>query len=54
MDDTDWVLVDFGDAPKPTPQPAPKPAPKTPKGVCPKCGKHIGKGIAGHKRACKG
>lgn len=26
----------------------------TPKGVCPKCGKHVGKGIARHTEACNG
>lgn len=29
-------------------------AAKTPKGVCHKCGKHIGKGIAFHTKACNG
>lgn len=61
MDDTDWALMDF-DEPK-------RVSAKTvewvdagdvttwkpvAKGTCPKCGKHIGKGIAGHKKACKG
>lgn len=27
---------------------------RTVKGVCPKCGKYIGKGIGPHKRYCKG
>jgi len=25
----------------------------TPKGHCPKCGKHIGRGVAFHMKACK-
>lgn len=44
--DTDWSLVDFDDK-KPEP---PKPA----KGVCSKCGAHIGKGLFAHMRACDG
>lgn len=28
--------------------------PSVPKGHCPKCGKHIGKGLHFHRRACKG
>jgi hypothetical protein len=47
MDDTDWQLLSFDE-----PQ---KQAPKTEdKGVCPKCGRHIGKGIHFHMKACDG
>lgn len=46
-DDTDWVLVDF--------TPPKKPEPKTiEKGACPKCGKHIGRGLHFHVKACEG
>lgn len=43
-DDTDWSLIDF------TP---PKPEPVA-KGACPKCGKHIGKGLHMHEKSCNG
>lgn len=46
MDDFDWQLVSFE---------AQKPALKTDeKGTCPKCGRHIGKGIHFHVKACDG
>lgn len=54
--DTDWVLMDFeppkraGAAVSP---PAPvrvQPAP----GVCPKCWRHIGRGLHIHAKNCKG
>lgn len=47
--DTDWSLVDF-DPPK---QPAQAGAQPT-KGTCPKCGKHVGKGVHFHAMACDG
>ena len=44
MDNTDYFGLDFEDPPK-----AVKPA----KGVCGKCGKHIGRGLYAHQKACK-
>lgn len=44
--DTDWSLIDF------TPPKVEKPAPA--KGDCPKCGKHIGKGLHMHEKSCDG
>lgn len=44
--DTDWTLVSF-EKPAPKPQTAP-----VLKGTCPKCGKHIGRGIAFHVKRC--
>lgn len=42
QDDTDWTLIDFTD-------------PRSiPKGECPKCGRHIGRGIAKHVKGCNG
>lgn len=44
----------------PEPEPAPAPALKLvtleqrEKGVCPRCGKHIGRGVGGHLRGCTG
>lgn len=49
--DIDWVLVDFDDGPKSKPLPAPAIAKK---GTCPKCGKHIGRGVHFHEKTCKG
>lgn len=43
--DTDWSLVDFEDK---------KPKPEAPKGTCPKCGKHIGRGLHFHVKSCEG
>ena len=49
--ETDWSMVDF----EPKKADAAKVAPViAPKGCCPKCGKHIGKGIYFHVKACKG
>jgi hypothetical protein len=49
-DDVDWALLDF-DEPKKAG--AVKAAPAL-KGVCPKCGKHIGRGLHFHVKACVG
>lgn len=46
--DVDWSLIDF-EAPK-----KPVPVVMTGKGVCSKCGRHIGKGLFAHMRACDG
>lgn len=46
--DTDWTLVSF-DPPK-----VKEPAPVGDKGTCPKCGKHVGKGVHFHVRSCDG
>jgi hypothetical protein len=35
-----------------TPEAAPAPAIDPPKGTCPKCGKHIGRGLHFHVKAC--
>lgn len=49
-DDTDWTLQDFE-----TPaEKAAKLAKPVEPGVCAKCGKHVGKGIAIHTRSCLG
>ena len=49
-DDTDYTLLDFE-----TPaQKAEKLVVEQGIGVCQKCGKHIGKGIAIHSRSCVG
>lgn len=48
--DTDWSLIDFGDQ-KPK---AAEAEPSPPKGVCPKCGKHVGRGLHFHVRSCDG
>ncbi len=47
--DTDWSLVDFSD-----PKPAEKAPQEADKGTCPKCGKHVGKGVHFHVRFCDG
>ena len=47
MIDIDWQFFSF-DPPKPVAQPVEA------KGCCPKCGKHIGKGIHFHVKACDG
>ncbi|MGY2995455.1 hypothetical protein [Mesorhizobium sp. URHB0026] len=46
---TDWSEISFEDPKKAD---VVKAAPAL-KGVCPKCGKHIGKGVGFHLRACK-
>lgn len=46
--DTDWSLVSF------EPPKAKEPAPALDKGTCPKCGKHVGKGVHFHVRSCDG
>jgi hypothetical protein len=43
--DMDYQLLDFEDK---------KPAKTEVKGECPKCGKHVGKGIHIHVRGCNG
>lgn len=48
MDDFDWQLVSF-DAEKPK-----QTLKADEKGSCPKCGRHIGKGIHLHLKACDG
>lgn len=50
--DTDWSLVDFDDVPARRLTAAPS-KPIAP-GDCPKCGKHIGKGVTFHAKTCKG
>ncbi|MDK4703895.1 hypothetical protein PH562_16715 [Rhizobium sp. CNPSo 4062] len=50
---TDWSLIDFEDKKKEAPVAAAEPA-ETPKGSCPKCGKHIGKGLHMHMKGCNG
>lgn len=45
--------------PKPVPEEAPappvmRPPTATEKGVCPKCEMYIGRGVAGHVKACQG
>ncbi|MBY5821481.1 hypothetical protein [Rhizobium leguminosarum] len=47
MDDFDWQLVSFDEPKKQTAEPDIK-------GACPKCGRHIGKGIHFHVKACDG
>lgn len=47
-DDTDWSLHSFEAPAKAQPQA------EVEKGTCPKCGKHIGKGIHFHVKACDG
>lgn len=44
--DTDWSLVDFEKPSKPEKRPV------SVKGTCPKCGKHIGRGVHFHAQAC--
>ncbi len=46
MDDFDWQLISF-DPPKPELK-------ADDKGACPKCGKHIGKGVHFHVKVCNG
>lgn len=48
--DTDWVLVDFDEPKKAAPVAPAKPE----KGVCHKCGKHVGKGVHFHAMNCDG
>jgi hypothetical protein len=43
--DLDYQLLDFDDKKKPE---------EVAKGVCPKCRRHIGKGMHFHIRACDG
>ena len=56
-DDTDWTLISFK---RPESRNWSEETKKiiekhaAPKGACPKCGKRIGRGVAGHIRACKG
>lgn len=45
MDDTDWTLISFE---------KPKKAEEPKRGVCSKCGKHIGKGLFRHMKKCEG
>ena len=45
--ETDWSLVDFDPPKKPA-------ASLLLKGTCPKCGKHVGKGVHFHMKACDG
>lgn len=45
--DTDWSLVDFDEPKKASADPH-----QTEKGTCPKCGKHVGKGIHFHVKNC--
>lgn len=45
--DTDWSLMDFTAPKKAEPM-------ALPKGSCPKCGKHVGKGLHFHVMACDG
>lgn len=47
--DTVWSMIDFSD-----PKPAGKALQEADKGACPKCGKHIGKGVHFHVRSCDG
>ena len=47
MDDFDWQLVSFDEPKKQATEPDLK-------GTCPKCGRHIGKGIHFHVRNCSG
>ena len=47
----------LNDAPenKGTPKPGmPPPAGNARKGVCPKCGKHVGRGVSLHSKKCRG
>ncbi len=46
--DTDWILQDFDPPKKAVPEAA------LPKGQCPKCGKHIGRGSHFHIAKCEG
>lgn len=46
MTDIDWQLISF-DPPKPEVK-------ADDKGTCPKCGRHIGKGVHFHLKACNG
>jgi hypothetical protein len=49
---TDWTLMDFGEKKV---QSDKKPELTViDKGDCPKCGKHIGRGIHNHAKACDG
>lgn len=50
--DTDWSLIDFSE-PKKTGGAKASPV-SVPKGHCPKCGKHIGRGLHFHVKACSG
>lgn len=50
-DDVDWTLQDFT---SPAEKDAMKKAVESEKGVCPKCGKHVGKGIFVHVKGCHG
>jgi hypothetical protein len=61
-DDVDWTLLSFDD-PKPKlsvvlpsgkTYSAEGPDYRPQKGVCPKCGKHVGKGSYIHIKACNG
>lgn len=57
---TDWILYSFEPKPGQFVEKTKKmleeqaPSEAVGRGVCPKCGKHIGKGIYMHKKACKG
>ena len=47
MDDTDWQFLSFDEPRKQEPK-------AEEKGACPKCGRHIGKGVHLHVKACDG
>lgn len=49
-DETDWTEQDFSTPASKAAQSAT--AVETAKGVCPKCGKHVGKGLHFHVKAC--
>lgn len=58
----DWTLIDFTDPPRDRPVKVATPAPDgppaqpgpAPKGACPKCRKHIGRGVGLHAKRCEG